>query len=110
MSLMKNGVTQWKFQRFANLVCILGAIALVGALFCGSVSSHEELKALFSPLWVKLMFAFMLLLACMNSILAGWQIAGDYAAKIKLPASLITGVISLISVAYLLYGSKLLFL
>lgn len=108
MALM-NGVNQWKFQRLVNLLCVIAAIVLVCTLCGDNISSHGDLKALLAQGWVKVFFGVTLVLACLNSILAGWQIAGDYAHKIKVPSALITALVAIVSAGYAVWGLSLLF-
>ncbi|MEM8593917.1 MAG: succinate dehydrogenase, hydrophobic membrane anchor protein [Pseudomonadota bacterium] len=109
MSLINNGITQWKFQRVANVTCIIAAVALVAMLWCGSITSHDELRALFAPIWIKLFFAIALIIACINSVLAGWQIAADYAGKINVSEKTLVIIVAVVSIVYALYGLKLIF-
>ncbi|EGG95570.1 hypothetical protein IMCC1989_1525 [gamma proteobacterium IMCC1989] len=49
-----------------------------------------------------------LLFAGANSILAGWQITGDYAAKFNIPPVLMMGITIVVSVFYVVWGGLLL--
>ena len=69
------GVKQWIFQRISNLVFVLfGLWLLVGLMGGGETAT---LAALLSDGSTKVFLTVVLLLAGLNSVLAGWQIAGD---------------------------------
>jgi succinate dehydrogenase hydrophobic anchor subunit len=53
--------------------------------------------------------AIVLVLACINSVLAAWQIDGDYAKKFGFPSNLLTFTALLVSLLFLFYGLRLLF-
>ena len=106
---MNSGVKQWIFQRITNAVIVSFGIALACVLFSGKDLSHESLTQLIASSNFTYYFAVVLVLACFNSILAGWQIDGDYAKKFGIPQKLITVCAVLGSLVYLAYGLKLLF-
>ncbi len=99
------GVTQWIFQRFCNLIFVVFGLWLL--LFLTGNIDAQKIQSLIAG-DAKVILLIVLGLACLNSILAGWQIAGDYAKKISVPAPLITGIVTIISIGYLFYGIKFL--
>ena len=101
------GVMHWLFQRTSNLVFVLFGVFLLATLFNGV--SGPALDAALSGGASRLFIILVLVLACLNSILAGWQIAGDYAHKINVSASILTGLGAVVSLAYLLVGFQILF-
>jgi succinate dehydrogenase hydrophobic membrane anchor protein len=105
---MTNGVQQWVFQRICNAVFIIFGVVLLVKLFSNGLD-YASLTVLFASTGFKLYALLTLILACANSILAGWQIVGDYAVKFKLPPCLMMAVITLVSVTYLVWGILLLF-
>ncbi len=108
MGIMTSGVTQWKFQRISNAVFVIfGVVLLINILSNGL--SYEALNGLFDNTAFKLYALVTLVLACGNSILAGWQITGDYAAKFNIPPCAMMGVTVIVSVVYLIWGIVLLF-
>lgn len=108
MGIMTNGVQQWFFQRVSNAAFVVfGIVLLVNILSNGL--TYEALNELFAFTGFKLYALVTLLLACANSVLASWQITGDYAEKFNLPPCLMVAVAVLVSVLYLIWGLMLLF-
>jgi len=101
------GVKHWIFQRVSNALIVIFGIAL--AITLASGVSYESLQALMGNMLVKLYLAVTLVFAAGNSILAGWQIAGDYAKKFHINHSLMVGVTVVVSLAYLVIGSAIIF-
>lgn len=102
-----NGVRQWVFQRFSNAVLIVFAVVLAAALI-GDLS-YNSLTGLFSQTWFKIYLIFTLVIASLNSALAGWQIAGDYAHKMHLPSWLLTGIALMVTLIYFIFALMLIF-
>lgn len=109
MALMKNGVKQWVFQRFANAAFVLFGVCMLTVLMAQNGLSYESLSSLFASLGFKLYLLATLVLAAVNSILAAWQIDGDYAKKFGIPTNIITIAAAIISAIYLLYGLSVIF-
>ena len=101
------GVKHWVFQRVSNALFVVFSAALAYTLATGL--SYEGLTALFASVPVKIYLAVTLLFAFANSILAGWQIAGDYAEKFHINHSLMVSVTVIVSLAYTLVGLYLIF-
>ncbi|MDB4451084.1 hypothetical protein N9121_01890 [Pseudomonadales bacterium] len=101
------GVKQWIFQRASNALVVLFGLWLLATLINGVTSStlNDALTGDISRVFLVL----VLVAASLNSILAGWQIAGDYAHKIGMNEKLMTAVGAAISLAYLALGLKLIF-
>lgn len=93
------GVTQWLFQRTSNVLFVVFGICLLVALARGAdiASLDAWLAGGFSRIFLVTVWVF----ACFNSVLAGWQIAGDYAPKVGLGVTLVSSVIALVSLAFL---------
>lgn len=102
------GVRQWLFQRACNLIFVLFGAWLLIALLSGSLNSFESANSLLSGGMNKVILAVVLLLAAANSVLAGWQIAGDYAHKINVSENILVGIAILVSVAYVIFGITIL--
>jgi len=100
------GVKQWVFQRICNLVFVLFGLWLLVALAGGQPTTFA---GLLSDSTTQLFLAVVLVLASLNSILAGWQIAGDYAHKVNVNCAVITGFVVVVSIAYLVMGLGLLY-
>lgn len=100
-----NGVRQWVFQRFSNIVIIIFALVLVTVL--SSDASYSALTNLLSQAWFKVYLVFTLIIASMNSVLAGWQIVGDYARKFHLPSWLLLGLACVVTLVYFIFGLML---
>lgn len=99
------GVKHWIFQRVSNALFVVFGFLLAYILVQGV--SYESLQALLDNGTVKLYLAVTLVFAFANSILAGWQISGDYSKKFGLNHSLFVGTVVVVSVAYLVYGLML---
>ena len=56
---------------------------------------------------IKIFFSVTLILAGLNSILAGWQIAGDYAEKFGLNQKFLVSITAIISFSYVVFGGYL---
>lgn len=108
MGIMTNGVQQWIFQRISNAVFIIFGLVLFANIASNGLN-YEALTELFSGTAFKLYVFVTLLFACANSLLAGWQITGDYAAKFNIPPCLMMGVTVVVSLVYLVWGCMLLF-
>jgi len=100
-----NGVQQWVLQRFSNIVLIV--FALVFATSLASGLTYESLTSLFAQTWFKIYLIFTLVFTSLNSILAGWQIAGDYAHKANLPNWVLTGVGVIVTLVYFILALML---
>ena len=96
-----SGVQQWVFQRFSNIVIIVFALVLATSL--SSDLTYESLTGLFAQTWFKIYLIFTLVFASLNSILAGWQIAGDYAQKANLPNWVLTGLGVVVTLVYFIF-------
>lgn len=81
----RNGIREWLFQRFSNVVIILaGAVYIINLAMLDQVS-YEQFMSLHSHTWFKVVASVVFAIAMLNSLLAGWQIGTDYTQKIKLP-------------------------
>ena len=103
-----NGTRQWVFQRLSNALIVVFGIVLLKVLMTNELS-HESLSALFAGQVFQIYAAATLVFVCLNSILAGWQIEGDYSKKLGIPKKLLTTVAVLTSLCYLICGLLLLF-
>lgn len=103
-----NGTRQWVFQRLSNALIVVFGIVMLKVLLTNELS-YEALSALFTGQTFQIYAAVTLVFACLNSILAGWQIEGDYAKKLSIPGHLLTIVAVVVSLCYLAFGLMLLF-
>ncbi|MGS2724829.1 succinate dehydrogenase, hydrophobic membrane anchor protein [Porticoccus sp. GXU_MW_L64] len=103
-----NGTRQWLFQRLSNALVVVFGIVMIKVLVSNELS-HESLSALFAGQVFQIYAGLTLLFACFNSILAGWQIEGDYRKKLHIPKNLLTTVAVVVSLTYLGCGLMLLF-
>jgi succinate dehydrogenase hydrophobic membrane anchor protein len=101
------GVKHWVFQRVSNALFVVFGAFLAYTLVTGV--SYESLQALMSDTLVKVYLAVTLAFAFANSILAAWQIEGDYAKKFHIPKGVIVGIAVIGSIAYLVFGLSLIF-
>lgn len=109
MGIMNSGVKQWIFQRVTNALIVTFGISLLCIFLSEDGLGYESLKNLITNSGFTYYFALVLVLSCINSVLAGWQIDGDYSKKFSLPANSLTLIALVVSVVYLIYGLKLLF-
>lgn len=106
-----NGVNQWLFQRASNLIFIVAGLVLAALILCSQDSlSYAGIKDLLNSLWFQIAAVIVLLAAVVNSVLAGWQIIGDYAKKFNLPGSLIIALVIVISCLTLILGLDVIFI
>lgn len=107
MGIMNSGTKQWIFQRVSNALFVTFGIGLICVFLSTDGLTFENIQSVLAS-W-KWYFVIVLVLACINSVLAGWQIDGDYARKFGLPALVITVTAALVSLIYLIYGLGFLF-
>jgi len=104
----RNGVYEWIFQRLANLLIVVyGAIA-ASHFLSAAAADHHATVAFFSQGWFKLFSLLVLVIICLNSVLAGWQIAGDYINKNPSINKLCMFACIAITIIYLICGFSLL--
>ena len=103
------GVIHWIFQRCSNAVIILFGLSLLAIVISNGGISQDLLNKMLATTWIKVSLLVVLLVAGVNSVLAGWQISGDYALKFGLNHKLLVGLITAVSVAYVAVGLYLLF-
>jgi succinate dehydrogenase hydrophobic anchor subunit len=82
-------------------------ITLLCVFFSADGLTYASLTTLIQESGWKWFFIIVLILACINSILAAWQIDGDYAKKFGVPQMVITITALLVSILFLFYGFKL---
>jgi len=105
--VIMNGVKQWLFQRVSNAIIVLSGVALFVVLINGT--SYAELTSMLSAGGLKLLMLVALSFACLNSVLAGWQIVGDYAQKFSLPEKPLMAFIMIGSAVFFVAGLALIF-
>ncbi len=103
------GVKQWIFQRLSNVAIIVFGLWLLYFIASPGEISHQTLLDLFSDQTSQIYLAITLVLAGLNSILAGWQIAGDYAEKFNLNQTLLVSFGTIVSIAYIAAGICIIF-
>jgi len=108
MGITTSGVQQWIFQRVSNVVFIIFGVVLLKVILTQGLT-YDNLNALFATTVFKAYALITVLFAGANSILAGWQITGDYAAKFNIPPTLMMGVSIIVSFLYVVSGATLLF-
>ena len=106
---MNSGVKQWVFQRIANALAVAFGITLLCVFLLADEISYSYLSSLLSTAGMQIYLAVLLVFCCLNSVLAAWQIDGDYAKKFGLPSQLITIIATIVSAGYLFYGLGILF-
>jgi len=102
-----NGVRQWIFQRTTNVFLVIFGLVLLVNAFSGI--SYESFTALMGAGWFRALALVTLILGCLNSVLAGWQIVGDYAKKFHLPEKLLNIVIVLVTVVFFIAAIGVIF-
>lgn len=109
-SLINDGVKQWIFQRITNALIVTFGLVLVLVLLSGRASTYDSLAELVRTSGLVYYLAIVLVFSCVNSVLAGWQIEGDYSRKFGIPQKLLTAGCVVVSLIYLVYGLKILFI
>lgn len=106
MSLKRNGVREWIFQRFSNLLIIVFAAVYIGLILAMDNINYESWQNMHNALWFKAFSTFTLVVVMLNSILAGWQIGTDYTQKVPVPGftPLFHGVYLVLSLVFLGFG------
>ena len=103
------GVKQWIFQRLSNVAIVVFGFWLVYFLASPGAITSETINDLFSNTASLIYLTITLVLAGLNSILAGWQIAGDYSEKFNLNQTFLVSFGMIVSVAYIAAGFCILF-
>ncbi len=103
------GVKQWIFQRLSNVAIVVFGFWLVYFLASPGAITPQTINDLFSNTASLIYLTITLVLAGLNSILAGWQIAGDYAEKFNLNQTFLVSFGTIVSVAYIATGFCILF-
>ena len=106
MALKRNGVKEWIFQRFSNMLILVFAVVYIGLFFSLETVDYASWQAMHGAMWFKLFATFTLIVVMINSILAGWQIGTDYTQKVPIPAfsPLFHSFYILGSLAFLAFG------
>lgn len=107
MGIMTNGVQQWVFQRISNVVFIIFGVVLLKTVLTQGLT-YDSLNVLFDTTVFKVYALITLVFAGANSILAGWQITGDYAVKFHIPPTVMMGITIIVSLVYVVWGGMLL--
>ncbi|ETX12287.1 succinate dehydrogenase [Marinomonas ushuaiensis DSM 15871] len=74
----RSGTREWVFQRLSNVAICLWVVVFIGLILTLDTATFSDWKALFSPTWFKVYTSITLIMACLNGVLAGWQIGTDY--------------------------------
>lgn len=106
MGIINNGVRQWLFQRISNALFVTFGVFLCCIFLNNDGFTYSFIQSQLVT-W-KWYFAIVLIFACLNAVLAAWQIDGDYAAKFGIPHLLLTLIALIVSIVYLIYGLKVL--
>ncbi|WP_235075928.1 succinate dehydrogenase, hydrophobic membrane anchor protein [Marinomonas profundimaris] len=99
----RSGTREWVFQRITNLAICLWGVVIIGLVLNVDTATFADWQNLFAPMWFKIYSSVTLLMVCLNSVLAGWQIGTDY-IKPKGINTLYMAVVKLGSVAYAAFG------
>ena len=106
-----NGVNQWLFQRAANALFVVFSLALFAVLLCSKATADfEAISSFLNAPAVQIALTLLLVVAGLNSLIAGWQIAGDYAKKFKIPTAVFIAITAVVSAVTLIIGLDVLFL
>lgn len=102
-----NGTRQWIFQRISNVFLVVFGIILLANVFGGL--TYGSMTALLGASWFKFFALVTLVLGCLNSVLAGWQIVGDYANKFHLPEKLLNLIIVVVTLLFFVIAIGIIF-
>lgn len=99
----RSGTKEWIFQRISNLAIVLYGLVFVILVAGMDTVDYASWQALYGATWFKLYSSLTLILVCLNSILAGWQIGTDY-VKAEGANKLYSLVVKAGSGIYLVFG------
>ena len=106
MTMKRNGVREWIFQRVSNVMIFAYAVFYLSAVFTMEGVDYESWVAFHNALSFKIYSSVTLAVVMVNSVLAGWQIGTDYTQKVPVagfgPA--FHAFYVLVSVGFLLFG------
>ena len=100
---LKSGTSQWIFQRLSNLFIVIVCAALAVFFYLNPISNYTDFISLLQTTWFKVVTSIALVVFALNSVLAGWQIAGDYVKQAPVNKLFNTLCIA-ISLATMLFG------
>ncbi|MBD5770010.1 succinate dehydrogenase, hydrophobic membrane anchor protein [Marinomonas colpomeniae] len=111
MSLGKSrsGTKEWVFQRLSNVAICLWGVIFIGLVLTLDSATFSDWKGLFSPTWFKVYSSITLVMVCLNSVLAGWQIGTDYIKPTCVNRFYMVAV-KLVSLAYVAFGLYILWI
>ncbi len=83
--MARNGIREWVFQRISNVVIFAYGIFYILMVMSLGDASYSEWVAMHSGAVFKIVSSIALIVAMLNSVLAGWQIGTDYTQKVAVP-------------------------
>lgn len=106
----RSGTREWIFQRVSNAAIILWGVVYLGLILSQTKVTYDSWIALHSATWFKLFSTLVLVLAMMNSVIAGWQIGTDYTQKVPVAGfeSTYHFFYKIVTLGYLLFGLTIL--
>ena len=109
MSLGKarSGTREWIYQRLSNLAICLWGVVFISLVFTLEGTTFTDWKGVFAPIWFKVYSSVTLVMICLNSVLAGWQIGTDY-IKPTVINRIYISIVILGSLAYGVFGLNIL--
>lgn len=105
----RSGTREWLFQRLSNVAICLWAVIFIGLVLTLDSATFTSWKGLFSPTWFKVYSSITLIMVCLNSVLAGWQIGTDYIKPTGVNSFYMIAV-KLVSLAYVAFGLYILWI
>ncbi len=108
-NITKSGTKQWVFQRVSNILIVLFSLLVTVLFFTTPLYSYDTVTALIDKTWFKITASLCMLFFTANSMIAGWQIAGDY-VKANIANKIFNIVCILASVTSLVFVIKILWL
>lgn len=112
MSFNRNGVREWLFQRFSNVLIFVFAGIYIGSILTLDNIDYATWQAMHNAMWFKIYASFTLVVVMLNSILAGWQIGTDYTQKVPVAGFgiMFHSFYSIVSLLFALFGLYILWL
>lgn len=106
MTFKRNGVKEWIFQRFSNVLILVFSAVYLGLILTMPELNYGSWVAMHQAMWFKVFASFTLVVVMLNSVLAGWQIGTDYTQKVPVPgfSFVFHSFYLLVSAAFLLFG------
>lgn len=106
-SLTNNGLRDWLIQRVTAIVLAIYSLMLLRFFYHHPGMSYDTWRALFVPLWMKILSLLTLISLVLHAWIGIWTVSTDYvkATKLRLPLQVI---IALALLSLIVWGVEIL--